>query len=95
MASTPSSETRPAVSEDPAFVEQVSIVVDDHDPAIAFFVGALGFDLVEETPSTSTGDDSKRWVVVRPPGGQTERALRAGHLLSHHRRQRVESRLGF
>jgi catechol 2,3-dioxygenase-like lactoylglutathione lyase family enzyme len=49
-----------------------TIVVDEYDPAIEFFVGALGFELVEDSPSTTTaGGRPKRWVVVRPPGAAT------------------------
>jgi catechol 2,3-dioxygenase-like lactoylglutathione lyase family enzyme len=54
-----------------SFVELVTIVVDDYDPAIAFFVDLLGFELVEDQPSTTTDGRPKRWVVVRPPGAQT------------------------
>ena len=49
----------------------VAIVVDDYDPAIRFFVDALGFDLVEDSPATTGDGRPKRWVVVRPPGGGT------------------------
>lgn len=52
-------------------VELVAIVVDDYDEAIEFFVGALGFDLVEDSPSLTNDGRPKRWVVVRPPGGET------------------------
>jgi len=53
-------------------VERVSVIVDDYDEAIAFFVGALGFELVEDEPAlTSKEGRPKRWVMVRPPGGQT------------------------
>jgi catechol 2,3-dioxygenase-like lactoylglutathione lyase family enzyme len=52
-------------------VDLVAIVVEDYDPAIEFFVGALGFDLVEDSPSRTNDGHPKRWVVVRPPGGQT------------------------
>ncbi len=49
-----------------------AIVVDDYDEAIEFFVGNLGFELAEDSPAvTSAGGRPKRWVVVRPPGGQT------------------------
>jgi catechol 2,3-dioxygenase-like lactoylglutathione lyase family enzyme len=49
-----------------------TIVVDEYDPAIEFFVGALGFELVEDSPATTTaGGRPKRWVVVRPPGAAT------------------------
>jgi catechol 2,3-dioxygenase-like lactoylglutathione lyase family enzyme len=42
----------------------VALVVREYDEAIAFFVGVLGFELVEDTPL----GPAKRWVVVRPPG---------------------------
>jgi len=32
-------------------LEHVTVVVADYDSAIEFFVGALGFDLVEDSPS--------------------------------------------
>lgn len=43
----------------------VSLVVRDYDAAIAFFVGKLGFGLVEDTFVPA---QNKRWVVVSPPG---------------------------
>jgi catechol 2,3-dioxygenase-like lactoylglutathione lyase family enzyme len=50
----------------------VSIVVDDYDPAIRFFVDVLGFELAEDSPTLSSRDGRpKRWVVVRPPGATT------------------------
>lgn len=53
-------------------LELTSLVVHDYDHAIAFFVDVLGFDLVEDSPSTSTkSGEPKRWVVVRPPGRST------------------------
>jgi catechol 2,3-dioxygenase-like lactoylglutathione lyase family enzyme len=53
------------------FVGLVTIVVDDYDRAIDFFVGTLGFELVEDAPSTTNDGRPKRWVVVRPPEAQT------------------------
>ena len=53
------------------YLEHVAVVVDDYDPAIRFFVGALGFELVEDSPSLTNDGRPKRWVVVRPPGAQT------------------------
>jgi catechol 2,3-dioxygenase-like lactoylglutathione lyase family enzyme len=52
-------------------LELAAIVVDEYDPAIAFFVDALGFELVEDSPATTNAGEPKRWVVVRPPGAQT------------------------
>ena len=55
----------------PMMVQTVAIVVDDYDEAITFFVDALGFELVEDSPSTTNDGRPKRWVVVRPPGAET------------------------
>lgn len=52
-------------------LELVTLVVRDYDAAIRFFVEVLQFDLVEDTPSLTNDGRPKRWVVVRPPGGQT------------------------
>src|SRR5436305_4854480 len=48
-----------------------AIVVCEYDPAIRFFVDALGFELVEDSPSLTNDGRPKRWVVVRPPGAET------------------------
>jgi len=53
------------------FLELVTIVVDEYDPAIEFFVGVLGFELVDDSPSLTNDGRSKRWVVVRPRGAET------------------------
>ncbi|GHC80846.1 hypothetical protein GCM10007079_20100 [Nocardiopsis terrae] len=52
-------------------LDLVTIVVDDYDPAIEFFVSALGFELVEDSPSLTNDGRPKRWVVVRPRGSGT------------------------
>ena len=52
-------------------IDLVTIVVDDYDPAIAFFTEILGFDLIEDAPSSTNDGWPKRWVVVRPPGAAT------------------------
>jgi catechol 2,3-dioxygenase-like lactoylglutathione lyase family enzyme len=49
----------------------VALIVREYQPAIDFFVNILGFDLVEDVPSLTNDGRPKRWVVVRPPGGQT------------------------
>lgn len=46
----------------------VSLVVRDYDEAIDYYVGTLGFTLVEDTPLDGP---RKRWVVVAPPGAST------------------------
>ena len=54
-----------------AHIEQVALIVEDYDEAIAFFVGCLGFELLEDSPSLTNDGRPKRWVVVRPPGALT------------------------
>ena len=52
-------------------LESVAIIVNDYDAAIDFFVNAIGFELVEDSPSLTNDGRPKRWVVVRPPGATT------------------------
>jgi len=52
-------------------LELAAIVVHDYDEAIDFFVGKLGFELAEDSPASTNDGRPKRWVVVRPLGGQT------------------------
>ena len=52
-------------------IEHTALIVEDYDDAIRFFVAALGFDLVEDSPATTNDGRAKRWVVVRPPESQT------------------------
>ena len=51
----------------------IALVVDDYDKAIAYYVGVLGFVLVEDTSLTP----EKRWVVVSPSKGAQTRLLLA------------------
>jgi catechol 2,3-dioxygenase-like lactoylglutathione lyase family enzyme len=43
----------------------MALLVADYDDAIAFYVGALGFSLLEDTPLGG----GKRWVRVGPASG--------------------------
>src|ERR1044072_2521935 len=43
----------------------IALGVRDDEEAIAFYVGLLGFTLVEDRDQP---DQDKRWVVVAPPG---------------------------
>lgn len=54
-------------------IAQLALVVADYDEAITFYTRKLGFELVEDTRLS----DTKRWVVVAPPGGQGCRLLLA------------------
>ena len=50
----------------------VTLLVDAYDKGIEFFTQVLGFDLVEDSPSETTTGVAKRWVVVKPQGGETD-----------------------
>ena len=43
----------------------IALVVRDYEEALDFFVGTLGFTLVEDRP---VPEQAKRWVVIAPPG---------------------------
>ena len=53
---------------------QIAIVVRDYDEALSFYLGTLGFKLIEDTPVPA---QNKRWVVVAPPGSSSARLLLA------------------
>jgi catechol 2,3-dioxygenase-like lactoylglutathione lyase family enzyme len=44
----------------------VALVVRDYDEALAFFTRTLNFTVVEDTRLSET----KRWVLIAPPGSQ-------------------------
>ncbi len=46
-------------------IATVALVVRDYDEALAFYVGTLGFPLIEDTYIPA---QDKRWVTVAPPG---------------------------
>ena len=51
----------------PQTLGMVSLVVRDYDEALAFYVGKLGFTLVEDS---FVPEQNKRWVVLEPPGAK-------------------------
>ena len=51
-----------------------ALVVRDYDEAVSFYVGTLGFNLVEDSYVAA---QDKRWVVVAPPGSQESALLLA------------------
>jgi len=42
----------------------IALLVRDYDEALDFYLQKLGFDLVEDTRLSET----KRWVLIKPPG---------------------------
>jgi catechol 2,3-dioxygenase-like lactoylglutathione lyase family enzyme len=46
------------------FIAHLALVVKDYDEAISFYSQKLGFRLLENTVLS----ESKRWVIIAPPG---------------------------
>ena len=74
----------------PQYLGLVSIVVRDYDEAIAFYVGKLGFSLIEDTYQPA---QDKRWVVVSPPGAK-ECCLLLARATNEHQISRVGDQTG-
>ena len=51
-------------------ISAITLVVPDYEAGLAFYVGQLGFRLVEDVDQ-----GRKRWVTVEPPGGGTRLVL--------------------
>jgi catechol 2,3-dioxygenase-like lactoylglutathione lyase family enzyme len=67
---------------------QIALVVRDYDEALAFYVGKLGFELIEDTVMSET----KRWVVVSP--GKTGCQLLLAKAANEHQSTRVGDQTG-
>jgi catechol 2,3-dioxygenase-like lactoylglutathione lyase family enzyme len=52
----------------------IALIVQDYDQAIDFYVGTLGFRLIEDTHVEA---QNKRWVLVAPPGANESQLLLA------------------
>jgi catechol 2,3-dioxygenase-like lactoylglutathione lyase family enzyme len=72
-----------------SFLGHVALLVRNYDEAIDFFVNALGFQLVEDTPR----EDGTRWVVVSPAGAR-ETALLLARAASPEQESRVGDQAG-
>ena len=51
----------------------IALVVKDYDEAIQFYTSKLNFELVEDTILSNT----KRWVLIKPPGSSGYQLLLA------------------
>jgi catechol 2,3-dioxygenase-like lactoylglutathione lyase family enzyme len=54
-------------------IAHIALVVNDYDEAIEFYTRKLNFTLIEDTALSET----KRWVLVAPPGADGCRLLLA------------------
>lgn len=67
----------------------VSLLVQDYDEAISFYVDKLGFSLIEDTDLGG----GKRWVLVAPPGS-TETCLLLAKAISPEQESRIGNQTG-
>ncbi|HXH93400.1 MAG TPA: VOC family protein [Thermoanaerobaculia bacterium] len=69
----------------------VSLVVREYDEALAFYVGVLGFELIEDSFVPA---QNKRWVVVAPPGSTTESRLLLARAANEEQASRIGNQTG-
>ena len=72
-------------------LDLVSLVVRDYDEALDFFVGRLGFQLVSDDP---VPEQSKRWVVIAPPGGSQGAKLLLARAIGAEQESRIGNQTG-
>ena len=67
----------------------ISLLVDDYDRAIKFYTEVLDFSVVED----SRLSDSKRWVLIQPPGS-TGCCLLLAKAVTEEQRSRIGNQTG-
>ncbi|GAB3512011.1 VOC family protein [Emticicia fontis] len=71
-------------------IAHISLVVDDYDEAIEFYTKKLHFKLIEDTPLS----DTKRWVIVSPPGSTSGCNLLLAKASTEEQKSRVGNQTG-
>lgn len=69
-------------------IVHIALVVNDYDEAIQWYTEKLGFTLIDDTPQSET----KRWVLVAPPGGECCLLLAKG--VGDEQRSRIGNQTG-
>ena len=72
------------------FIAHLALVVADYDEAIQFYTKQLNFKLVEDTVLSET----KRWVMISPPGSQAPLDGQCCLLLAKAASEEQQSRIG-
>jgi catechol 2,3-dioxygenase-like lactoylglutathione lyase family enzyme len=70
-------------------IVHIALVVNDYDEAIEFYTKKLNFTLMEDTPQSET----KRWVLVAPPGSE-ECCLLLARGVGEQQRSRIGNQTG-
>jgi catechol 2,3-dioxygenase-like lactoylglutathione lyase family enzyme len=68
----------------------IALVVRDYDEAIAWFTQTLQFTLVEDTRLS----ESKRWVLIAPPGDQNQTLLLLAKAATWEQQSRIGNQTG-
>ena len=68
----------------------IALVVADYDEAIQFYTEKLHFTLIEDTKLSET----KRWVMVAPPGSENGCCLLLAKAASDEQKSRVGNQTG-
>ena len=71
-------------------IAHVALVVDDYDKAIQVYTQKLNFTLVEDTVLS----DTKRWVLVSPPGDESGCSLLLAKAANDEQGTRVGNQTG-
>ncbi len=71
-------------------IVHIALVVKDYDEAIRFYTEKLGFRLIDDTPQSET----KRWVLVAPPGSQEECCLLLAKAVGEEQSSRIGNQTG-
>lgn len=69
-------------------IAHIALVVNDYDEAIDFYTNKLNFHLIEDSRQSET----KRWVLVAPPGSAC--ALLLAKAVGDEQRSRIGSQAG-
>jgi catechol 2,3-dioxygenase-like lactoylglutathione lyase family enzyme len=67
------------------------VVVHDYDEALAFYVGRLGFALIDDSP---VPEQNKRWVVIAPPGASSGAHLLLARAVGPEQESRIGNQTG-
>ena len=70
-------------------IAHIALVVNDYDEAIKFYTEKLNFTLIEDTAQSET----KRWVLVAPPGAE-ECCLLLAKGVGEEQRSRIGNQTG-
>ncbi|HJU55030.1 MAG TPA: VOC family protein [Pyrinomonadaceae bacterium] len=70
-------------------IAHIALVVNDYDEAIKFYTDKLNFTLIEDIPQSET----KRWVLVAPPGSK-ECSLLLAKGVGEEQRSRIGNQTG-